>query len=148
MLRFAANPRGERAAWRALQLVPGIGAATAGRLIAQMAAAADPAAALLRLRAGAGGGAGLVGVRGAVRGAARARRRPGRTSIAAVERWYRPQLERLHDDAAPRAADVAHLVRLAAGYVVARPLPHRARARPARRDQRRVRARLRSTRTT
>ena len=33
------------------------------------------------------------------------------------ERWYRPQLERLHDDAAPRAADVAHLVRLAAGYL-------------------------------
>ena len=47
-------------------------------------------------------------------------RRPGAPwpdDIAAVERWYRPQLERLHDDAAPRAADVAHLVRLASGYL-------------------------------
>ena len=36
--------------------------------------------------------------------------------MAEVERWYRPQLERLHDDPAPRIADVAHLARLAAGY--------------------------------
>ena len=42
---------------------------------------------------------------------------PWPEDIAAVERWYRPQLERLHDDAAPRAADVAHLVRLATGYL-------------------------------
>jgi len=36
--------------------------------------------------------------------------------LGAVERWYLPLLERLHDDAAPRAADIAHLVRLAGGY--------------------------------
>jgi DNA helicase-2/ATP-dependent DNA helicase PcrA len=36
--------------------------------------------------------------------------------LAAVERWYLPLLERLHDDPAPRAADLAHLVRLAGGY--------------------------------
>jgi DNA helicase-2/ATP-dependent DNA helicase PcrA len=36
--------------------------------------------------------------------------------LAAVERWYLPVLERLHDDAAPRAADIGHLVRLAGGY--------------------------------
>ena len=116
VLRFAANPRGERAAWRALQLVPGIGAATAGRLIARMAEAPDPAEALR----------GFAPPASAVPGWAEfaelfaALREPGAAwpdDIAAVERWYRPQLDRLHDDAAPRAADVAHLVRLAAGYV-------------------------------
>ena len=79
VLRFAANPRGERAAWRALQLVPGIGAATAGRLIARDGRGRRPGGGAAGVRAGAGGGAGLVGVRGAVRGPARARRRPGRS---------------------------------------------------------------------
>ena len=33
-----------------------------------------------------------------------------------VRRWYLPQLQRLHDDAAVRAADLAQLARIAAGY--------------------------------
>jgi len=116
VLRFAVNPRGERAAWRALQLVPGIGAATAGRLIAQMAAAADPAAALAAFVPAAASAPAWAEF-AALFAALRAPAKPWPDDIAAVERWYRPQLERLHDDAAPRAADVAHLVRLAAGYV-------------------------------
>jgi len=116
VLRFAANPRGERAAWRALQLVPGIGAASATRLIAQMAAAADPGAALLGFLPAAA----TATAWDEFAALFAALREPGARwpeDIAAVERWYRPQLERLHDDAAPRAADVAHLVQLAAGYL-------------------------------
>ena len=115
VLRFAANPRGERAGLRALQLVPGIGPASAARLMTQMAGAADPESALLAFEPTASNAP-------AWRDFAEmfaALRRPGSAwpdEIGAVERWYRPQLERLHDDAAPRAADVAHLVRLAAGY--------------------------------
>ena len=116
VLRFAANPRGERAAWRALQLVPGIGAASATRLMAQMAAAADPAAALLGFAAAAAAQPAWEEF-AALFAALRAPGSRWPEDIAAVERWYRPQLERLHDDPAPRAADVAHLVRLAAGYV-------------------------------
>ena len=116
VLRFAANPRGERAAWRALQLVPGVGAATAGRLIAQMASAADPAAALLAFVPGAASAPAWAEF-ATLFADLRATAAPWPDEIGAVERWYRPQLERLHDDAAPRAADVAHLVRLAAGYV-------------------------------
>jgi DNA helicase-2/ATP-dependent DNA helicase PcrA len=33
-----------------------------------------------------------------------------------VIHWYRPQLQRLHDDAAVRLADLAQLARIAAGY--------------------------------
>ena len=115
VLRFAANPRGERAGLRALQLVPGIGTASAARLMALMAGAADPGAALLGFTpapATATAWSEFAAVFTALR-------RPGSAwpgEIGEVERWYRPQLERLHDDAAPRAADVAHLVRLAAGY--------------------------------
>ncbi|HWK83279.1 MAG TPA: ATP-dependent helicase [Caldimonas sp.] len=115
ILRLAANPRGERAALRAVQLVCGIGAASAGRLMSQLGAAADPAAALLAFAppaAAAEAWAEFVALFARLRHAAS----PWPEELADVERWYRPQLERLHDDAAPRAADVAHLVRLAAGY--------------------------------
>ena len=116
VLRFAANPRGERAAWRALQLVPGIGAATAGKLIARMAEAADPAGALQAF-VPAPGAAAAWSEFAALFETLRAPGAPWPEDIVAVERWYRPQLERLHDDTAPRAADVAHLVRLATGYL-------------------------------
>src|SRR5205085_953682 len=48
VLRFAANPHGQRAGLRALQLVPGIGPASAGRLLSAVADGGDPVA---RLRA-------------------------------------------------------------------------------------------------
>ena len=115
LLRFAANPRGERAGLRALQLVPGIGTASAGRLMGLMVGADDPGAALLGFvppPAAALAWSGFAAVFAALR-------RPGSAwpdEIGAALRWYRPQLERLHEEAAPRAADLEHLVRLAAGY--------------------------------
>ena len=115
VLRFAANPRGQRAGLRALQLVPGIGAANAGRLVAALAAADDPAAQLLAFVPTPA----LAPAWSAFASLFAALRAPGSSwpgELAAVERWYAPLLERLHDDAAPRAADIAHLLRLAAGY--------------------------------
>ena len=115
VLRFAANPHGQRAGLRALQLVPGIGAASAGRLLAGLGEGGDPVA---RLRAfapapsAAPAWAEFVALFAALRGA----RSPWPAELADVERWYLPLLERLHDDAAPRAADIAHLVRLGGGY--------------------------------
>ena len=115
VLRFAANPHGERAGLRALQLVPGIGPATAERVLAAIAVGGDP---VERLRDVAVPAALAPAWHDfvALYAALRAARSPWPDELAAVERWYRPLLERLHDDAAPRAADVAHLVRLAGGY--------------------------------
>jgi DNA helicase-2/ATP-dependent DNA helicase PcrA len=115
VLRFAANPRGERAGLRALQLVPGIGPAQAGRLMAQLASADDPVAALLAFVPAPPAAAAWAAFAALF---ATLRRSGSRwpDELSDVERWYRPQLDRLHEDAEPRAADVAHLVRLAAGY--------------------------------
>ncbi len=50
-LRWAENPRDRVAGFRVLLLLPGVGPKTAARALDAMAAAADPAGALLRLRA-------------------------------------------------------------------------------------------------
>ena len=115
VLRFAANPHGQRAALRALQLVPGIGAASAVRLLAALASGVDPAQALADFVPPSAVESSWVEFAALFA----ALRSPGSSwpeELAAVERWYRPLLERRHDDAAPRAADIAHLVRLAGGY--------------------------------
>ena len=113
VLRFAANPRGQRAALRALQLVPGIGATTAARLLAELATSPDPAGTVRALAPGAPAWAEFAALFVAL--CAGEPGWPG--EVSAVERWYRPLLERRHDDATARAADIAHLARLAAGYV-------------------------------
>jgi len=115
VLRFAANPRGERAGLRALQLVCGIGPSNAGRLMTRLGGTDDPAEALAAFTPAALAAASWAEFAALFT----TLRRPGSPwpgELADVERWYRPQLERLHEDAGPRAADVAHLVRLAAGY--------------------------------
>ena len=115
VLRFAANPHGQRAALRALQLVPGIGAASAARLLEAIARGGDPAHALAAFAppaAIAPAWAEFVALFAALSDPAS----PWPKELADVERWFRPLLERRHEDAAPRAADIAHLVRLAGGY--------------------------------
>ena len=115
VLRFAANPRGQRAGLRALQLVRGIGAASADRLMHALATADDPASAVLAFEPPPAAAAAWSAF-SALFGALRRSTSPWPQEMAVLEQWYRPQLERLHDDAGPRIADVAHLVQLAAGY--------------------------------
>ncbi|HEX4234387.1 MAG TPA: ATP-dependent helicase [Caldimonas sp.] len=115
VLRFAANPHGQRAALRALQLVPGIGAASAARLLAALAGTGDPMLVLGTFAPSAAvapAWAEFV----AVFAALRAPQAPWPDELAALQRWYLPLLDRRHDDAGPRAADIGHLVRLAGGY--------------------------------
>jgi DNA helicase II / ATP-dependent DNA helicase PcrA len=115
VLRFAQNPRGRMAGFRTVLLIPGIGPATATRLLDAMGEAAEPAQVVERFEP-----------------PAQARddwsrfaalyaqlRDPGVAWPADLElakAWYLPQLERLHDDAHVRRIDLDQLVRLAAGY--------------------------------
>ena len=115
VLRFAQNPSGRMAGFRVAQLIPGIGPATAGKLLDAMGEAAEPLAALEQFAPPARSAADWQ----AFATLYRALRMPGLrwpADIELVRDWYLPQLERMHDDAQLRAADVAQLAALAGGY--------------------------------
>jgi DNA helicase II / ATP-dependent DNA helicase PcrA len=115
VLRWCENPRDRVAGFRALQLLPGIGPSTAAKILDQVEAephgtdllydievpkaAAEnwPAFAKLfqRLRQG---------------------KTPWPAEFELVQEWYAPHLDRIYDDAPLRAADVAQLGQIAAGY--------------------------------
>ena len=113
ILRWGQNPRDRLAGFRAMQLVPGIGPKTADRVLARVGTA-HPAGALLG--------------EAAVPEAARAAWIDFATVIeasasspwpAAFERicgWYQAQMERLHEDAPIRQADIEQLARIAVTY--------------------------------
>ena len=112
-LRFAENPRDRVAGFRVTQLVPGIGPASAARILDRLGAP-DPGAMLVTYappRAGAEW-KDFVTLFDAL-----FRRASGwPAELEQVRRWYEPHLERLHDDAAVRAADLAQLEQIAASY--------------------------------
>jgi len=112
VLRFGENPRDRVAGFRVLQLIPGIGPANASRLLDAMQAANEtlpeappsrvPAedwhaftALMTHLRTGLAGWP---------------------AEMEAVRRWYEPHLERLHEDAAMRLADILQLQQISSGY--------------------------------
>ena len=112
-LRWAHNPRSRMAGLRVAQLVPGIGPAGTRRLLDAMAAAADPAAALrdyVPTPAAASPWADWCAAFEALR--------PGAwpADVECAHAWYRPHLERLHEDAAVRDADLRVLARMATGH--------------------------------
>ncbi|MDB5957834.1 ATP-dependent helicase [Ramlibacter sp.] len=115
LLRFAQNPRSRMAGFRAVQLVPGVGAATATRLLDAMSEASDPHAALQSFEPPAQASeewSQLAALYARLNDAGLAW--PADMELA--RSWYLPQLERLHDDAQVRKLDVEQLARLAAGY--------------------------------
>jgi DNA helicase II / ATP-dependent DNA helicase PcrA len=114
ILRFAENPRGRMAGFRATQLVPGIGQATASRLLDAMGQAAEPVRALLAFEPPAQAKEGWSEFRALYAHLREARAWPADLELA--RDWYLPQLERLHEDARVRKMDVDQLVRLGAGY--------------------------------
>lgn len=115
MLRFAQNPAGRVAGFRVVQLIPGIGPATAARLLDAVAEALDPVAAVDAFPAPPR----AQGEWEQFTALFRTLRTTGLRwplEIELVRDWYLPHLERLHDDAAVRAADLDQLVALAGGY--------------------------------
>ena len=115
VLRFAQNPNGRMAGFRVAQLIPGIGAATATRLLDAVGVAADPVRAVEEFAAPPKSSADwlqFVALYKALKTAGL--RWPA--DIELVKQWYLPHLERMHDDASVRVADVEQLARLASGY--------------------------------
>ena len=115
ILRFAQNPRGRMAGFRVLQLIPGIGPAHATRLLDAMGEAADPMQALAAFQPPAGASDEWQ-VFAQMYGVLRGPQLDWPADIDQAKRWYAPHLERIHDDAALRQADLDNLERMAAGY--------------------------------
>ncbi|WP_192895688.1 ATP-dependent helicase [Arsenicitalea aurantiaca] len=114
LLRWVENPRDRVAGFRILQLLPGVGPASAGRMLDAMAGAADPLLELVEAppppRAGEGWPA-LTALVGTLRG------RPGwPLELDHARAWYIPLMDGLYEDAAMREADLLQLCQIASGY--------------------------------
>lgn len=115
LLRWVHNPRSRLAGFRVVQLVPGMGPASARNLLDAMDVQPDPVQALHDFKppsTAAGDWKTLVQTYRQLRQQEVA----WPDEVGQALRWYQPQLERLHEDAAVRLADLAQLARLAAGY--------------------------------
>ncbi len=115
LLRFVENPRDKVAGFRLMQLLPGVGPTSARRVLDLVAAAPDPLRALADApappRAGEDWPA-FLSVLDALAG----RRAGWPAEIEQARLWYQPHLERIHEDAATRQADLIQLEQIAGGY--------------------------------
>jgi len=117
-LRWAENPLDRVAGFRVAQLLPGVGPAYAGRLLDQVAACSGAyrAAAALAAFAPPPRAAEDWPAFVALIDALAARRTPWPGEFELVRRWYEPHLERHHDDAAVRHADLVQMESIACTY--------------------------------
>jgi DNA helicase II / ATP-dependent DNA helicase PcrA len=115
VLRFVENPRDRISGLRLMQLMPGVGPSSAQRVLDHMMAAADPLGALADAppppRAGDHWENFLEMVADLHAG-----RAGWPAELERARAWYEPHLDRIHDDAVPRRADLIQLEQIAAGY--------------------------------
>lgn len=115
LLRFAQNPRDIVAGFRIMLLVPGAGPSTARRVLESMADQPNPIRALGNMPAPPRLGEEwrrLVEILTELRAGT-----PGwPAELERARRWYEPILERVHEDAPTRLADLLQLEQIAAGY--------------------------------
>jgi len=115
LLRFVENPRDGIAGFRLMQLIQGIGPASAQEVLDHMMGAVDPIRALLDMpspsRAGDDWGTFVETV-----ASLRAGRSGWPAELVCARLWYEPHLERLHEDAIIRRADLIQLEQIASGY--------------------------------
>jgi DNA helicase II / ATP-dependent DNA helicase PcrA len=114
-LRFVENPRDRVAGFRLLQLLPGIGPSTAGEVIDAMGMALDATMGLTAARVPQRAEADWPGFV-ALFGELRAKSAAWPSDLERVRLWYEPHLERIHEDAEARRADLLQLEQIAAGY--------------------------------
>jgi len=115
MLRFVENPRDRVAGFRLMHLIPGVGPTSAQRVLDHMAKSADPTIALAEAPSPPRAGDDWHDFVDAVTDL-----RSGRAGWPAeLERarlWYEPHLDRIHEDAGTRRADLVQLEQIAGGY--------------------------------
>lgn len=114
-LRFAENLRDRVSGFRVIQILPGAGPATAARMLDQLAAAPSPVDALTDFRVPAACAADWPAFADTLRLVrSNAVGWPAELDLAC--RWYAPHLERRHEDAKIREADLLQLTQIASTY--------------------------------
>ena len=113
LLRFAENPRDRVAGFRLMHLIPGVGPTSAQRVLDQMADAADPIAALARAPVPPRAGEDWTRFVAAFADIGRA---GWPAELERARLWYEPHLDRIHEDADTRRADLIQLQQIASGY--------------------------------
>lgn len=115
LLRFVENPRDRVAGFRVLQLLPGVGPTSAQRVLDHTTQAADPMDALHDAPAPPRAGDDWQSFLDTVTDI-RSGRLGWPSEIERARRWYEPHLERIHEDATTRQADLVQLEQIAGGY--------------------------------
>ena len=103
VLRWADNPKNRVAAFRALQLLPGVGPASAARVFTRF----EAEGAWKSLRTGSAELDELMSFLAEA---------PWEGQVQRVREWYLPHLERIHDSAQVRAGDLLQLERISAQF--------------------------------
>jgi DNA helicase II / ATP-dependent DNA helicase PcrA len=133
VLRWAENPRDRVAGFRVVQLLPGVGPATAARVLDDIAARASvdgsSGSALEAAHAASNCTAGALAAFApparaledwhpfvALMSSVCGRQTPWPAEFEMVRRWYEPHLERHHEDAAIRQADLVQMESIAGTY--------------------------------
>src|SRR5712691_10128903 len=115
ILRWCDNPRDRVAGFRAVQLLPGIGPSTAAKILDQVQAEPHATDVLYDIKVPKAAAQDWPAFAKLVE-----QMRQGKTTwpgeFELVQEWYAPHLDRIYDDAPSRAADVAQLGQIAAGY--------------------------------
>ena len=114
ILRFVENPRDRIAGFRVLNMLPGVGPASAHRILQRVAESADPAATLRDLPAPPRVGVDWDRFVDAVAGLRKCR---WPADLELARHWYQPHLERIHEDAEIRRADLIQLEQIAGSYL-------------------------------
>ena len=113
LLRFVENPRDRVAGFRLMHLIPGVGPTSAQRVLDHMADVADPIAALADAPAPPRAGDDWKMFIATVADISRSN---WPADLERARLWYEPHLDRIHEDAETRRADLIQLEQIASGY--------------------------------
>ena len=114
-LRWAENLRDRVAGFRVIQLLPGVGPVTAGRLLDRVSEAGNALEAMETFAVPPAAGEHLASFLEAIR-LLRGKAAGWPAELDIVCRWYAPHLDRRYDDAVMRQADLAQLAQIASTY--------------------------------
>ena len=114
VLRWAENPKGRLSGFRVSQLLPGFGPASARKLLDAIEAQPDPLTAVQEFKPPQAAAADWEALRDLYIRLVRDSEWPA--DLERTIEWYQPHLERLHDDAEVRLADLDQICRIAQGY--------------------------------